>query len=72
MEVLRRGGSSTVPTTPGGSILSAKAAGVDPPLAETAPIDACDFSTGPMNLDFELGSGPRNRELEKETCKTER
>ncbi|KAL0458449.1 UNVERIFIED_CONTAM: hypothetical protein Slati_0472100 [Sesamum latifolium] len=25
-----------------------------------------------MNLDFELGSGPRNKELEKETCKTER
>ncbi|KAL0458450.1 UNVERIFIED_CONTAM: hypothetical protein Slati_0472200 [Sesamum latifolium] len=114
-EVLRRGGSATRPTTPGGGILAAEAAGVDPPLAEvggipvttckawvlpdvstafclfagllgismkthvlnsvfpqTAAIDACDFSTGPMNLDFELGYGPRNKELEKETCEIER
>ncbi|KAL0416351.1 UNVERIFIED_CONTAM: hypothetical protein Slati_3467000 [Sesamum latifolium] len=41
-------------------------------MISTYHIDACNFSTGPMNLDFELGFGPRNKELEKETCKTER
>ncbi|KAL0462378.1 UNVERIFIED_CONTAM: hypothetical protein Slati_0125400 [Sesamum latifolium] len=33
-EVLRRRGSATGPTTLGGGILGAEAAGVDPPLVE--------------------------------------
>ncbi|KAL0454254.1 UNVERIFIED_CONTAM: hypothetical protein Slati_0764600 [Sesamum latifolium] len=37
-EVLRRGGSAIGPTTPGGGILGAEAAGVDPPLAEVGGI----------------------------------